>query len=244
MAWDMPSKRERVALAKEALRISPLCADAYVLLAEEAAASVDAAAELFQMGVDAGAQALGEAAFAENAGHFWGILETRPYMRARAGLAQALWAGGRHEEAVGHYRELLRLNPNDNQGNRYLLAAALLDLDRDADLADLLASYGPESTADWSYTSALAAYRREGDTADARALLKDALSANAHVPRYLLGYKKPPRRTASYITLGGEDEAQEYTRVYAAAWERTEGARDWLAAQAPPMSRTRRRKDH
>ena len=35
--WDAGAKRERIALAKRALDISELCADAHVLLAEEAA---------------------------------------------------------------------------------------------------------------------------------------------------------------------------------------------------------------
>lgn len=33
-------------------------------------------------------------------------------MRARFGLAQCLEELGNLDEAVGHYRELLRLNPN------------------------------------------------------------------------------------------------------------------------------------
>jgi len=40
-------------------------------------------------------------------------------MCTRAALAQVLWRLGRCEEAVDHQRELLRLNPNDNQGLRY-----------------------------------------------------------------------------------------------------------------------------
>lgn len=36
-------------------------------------------------------------------GHFWGILETRFYMRARAGLAEALWELGERDAAIlGH----------------------------------------------------------------------------------------------------------------------------------------------
>ena len=34
--------------------------------------------------------ALGPRGFKQYAGHFWGFLETRPYMRARAGLAGTL----------------------------------------------------------------------------------------------------------------------------------------------------------
>ena len=94
-AWDQTSPGARVALAHKALTISPLCADAYVLLAEEEAKSVEEALEYYRKGVEAGEQALGPEGFKEYAGHFWGFLETRPYMRARAGLAATLNALGR-----------------------------------------------------------------------------------------------------------------------------------------------------
>jgi tetratricopeptide (TPR) repeat protein len=240
-AWETADQRQRVALAKEALSRSPLCADAYVLLAEETAKTPAEAIELYQKGLEAGEKAIGPAAFQDDVGHFWGLLETRPYMRARGGLAQALWDVGRHDEAIEHYRELLRLNPNDNQGNRYLLAGCLLALDRDADLTALLDAYGQESTAEWSYTWALIAYRRDGDSVEARSLLEKATTANSHVASYLLGRKKLPRKPVPYITMGGEDEAQEYARRYAAAWANTEGALEWLTARLPPNVKTARR---
>ncbi len=76
-AWDQTSPRARVALAHKALAISPLCADAYVLLAEEEAKSVEEALEYYRKGVEVGGQALGTKGFKEYAGHFWGFLETR-----------------------------------------------------------------------------------------------------------------------------------------------------------------------
>jgi tetratricopeptide (TPR) repeat protein len=115
-----------VALALQALVISPNCADAYVLLADETASSNEEARALLEEGVAAGERALGPQPFEEDVGYFWGILETRPYMRARAALAETLWALDRREEAVEHHRELLRLNPNDNQGLRDRQAGWLL----------------------------------------------------------------------------------------------------------------------
>jgi len=94
-AWDERNPERRVALAHEALKVSPLCADAYVLLAEETARNPPDAVELYARGVEAGAQTLGEAAFEDDVGDFWGLIETRPYMRARFGLAMALWSCGR-----------------------------------------------------------------------------------------------------------------------------------------------------
>ena len=80
-AYQTPAPDQKADLAKQALEICPDCADAYVLLAELSGKSRQAL-ELYEKGVAAGERALGPEAFRENAGRFWGVLETRPYMRA------------------------------------------------------------------------------------------------------------------------------------------------------------------
>ena len=105
-AWERTTSRSRIALARKALGISPLCADAYVLLAEEAR-SIEEARDYYAKGVEAGELALGPRRFKQYAGHFWGFLETRPYMRARAGLASTLLQLGDVDGALAHYRDML-----------------------------------------------------------------------------------------------------------------------------------------
>jgi len=77
--------KRRVELAEQALKISADCSDAYVILAEEKANSPEEALKLYEAGVQAGERALGKDIFEKEAGHFWGMVETRPYMRARLG---------------------------------------------------------------------------------------------------------------------------------------------------------------
>ena len=227
-AWEAPTKRQRLALARKALKRSPLCADAYVLLAEETAGSAAEAIGLCQKGVEAGELAVGKEAFRDDVGHFWGLLQTRPYMRARAALAQALWTVGEREDAIAHYRDLLRLNPNDNQGIRYLLAAGWQEMERYEELDALLDDYAGDGTAAWTYTEALAAFRNTGDTGRSRRRLARAIQANRHVPPLLLGRPKLPRSSHDYMTMGGKDEAIEYVREFGSGWERTPGAVAWL----------------
>ncbi|HEY7153561.1 MAG TPA: hypothetical protein VH575_06350 [Gemmataceae bacterium] len=226
-AYQEPSPVKRVELARRALAICPDCADAYVLLAEHAANRKEAA-EFYEKGVAAAERALGPDIFREAAGDFWGILETRPYMRARLGLAHTLWTSGRQEEAVNHARDMLRLNPGDNQGIRYTLAGWLLNLDRDEDLARLLEEYPDEGSATWAYTRALLAFRRHGDTPQTSQLLKEAKKINKHVPDYLLGKKNLPMRPPDYYSPGDPTEAIEYAGSFLAAWKNTTGALDWL----------------
>jgi len=90
-------------------------------------------------------------------------------MRARAGLASALRQLGDDEAAIRHYREMLKLNPNDNQGIRYVFAACLLQRGEDAAVKELLAAYPDESSTCWLYTRTLLAFR-DGGGDDAQAL--------------------------------------------------------------------------
>lgn len=237
-AWENDDPRQRRALAKKALKLSPLCADAYVVLASMAR-SVDEGLALYRQGVEAGEKALGEAMFREYAGDFWGILETRPYMRARQGLAQALWIDGSRDEAVAHLNDMLRLNPNDNQGIRYLLMDCLLELGRDDQAAEVMKRYESDEDAAWAWSEALLSFRRQGDCPDSRKRLATAVETNPHVPAYLLGQRKIPRTLPEFISPGDEDEAIAYADNAAGAWAAAAGALAWLDSLLPDAAPTR-----
>ena len=227
-AMEISNPSKRLALAREALAISPLCADAYLILAREEKSPEDALA-LYRRAVEAGAQALGETAFKDDVGLFWGLIETRPYMRARHELAIALWAAGERDDAVRHYQDMLGLNPNDNQGIRYCLLDALIELDREKEATELLKRYKDDASAAWAWSGALLAFRRAGDVAPARKALARAIKANTHVSAYLLGKKALPRSLPEYIGMGDVNEAVAYAHGAAGAWAVTVGAKAWLA---------------
>src|SRR5262245_15631563 len=227
-ACEDQDEGRKARLAREALALWPDCADAYVLLAEQAPTRKEALS-LYEQALAAGERALGPEGFQQAAGHFWGVLETRPYMRARLGLALSLWTAGRREEAIGHLEEMLRLNPGDNQGVRYTLAGFLLSLDRDDDLAALMDRY-PEGSAFFTWTRALLAFRRQGDTAESRQLLEAARQSNRHVPAYLTGEKHPPAEEPGCYSHGDESEALNYIASFLPGWKSTPGAIAWLRA--------------
>lgn len=234
--------RRRVQLARKALELSPDCADAYGILAEHAG-DPERARDLYAQGVAAGERALGARTFEEETGHFWGLIRTRPYMRARLGLAQCLEQLGRMSEAFDHYRELLRLNPNDNQGVRYLLLPALLAAGRDEEASALLRQFEGDAGAIWGYGRALWTFRQEGDSRAARARLRQAVKANHRVPKYLTGAEELPDNDPPTYAFGNEEEAVICARALAEAWRATPGADRWLKGQASRgKSRKRRRR--
>ncbi|MCA1697470.1 MAG: hypothetical protein LC790_00610 [Actinobacteria bacterium] len=226
-AWGSTGPR-RARLAREALALWADCADAYVLLAQ-AASSLEQARGLLGDGVAAGERALGRRVFTEDAGDFWLIFETRPYMRARAALAAVLWRLDRREEAVAHQRELLRLNPRDNQGLRYRQANWLLELRWFDELDRLFAAHAGDGHAPgFTYTRALAAFARRGADAQACALLAEALEFNQHIPAYLTGRRRLPVPRPDFTVFGEESEAVDYAAGAGELWAGVPGALAWL----------------
>jgi tetratricopeptide (TPR) repeat protein len=221
--------RKRVQLARQALAISPDCAEAYVLLAEHAH-TPELAIGLYDLAVAAGRRAIGES-FDGLVGEFWGHVGTRPYMRARLELAETLERVGRIEEAIGHYKDLLRLNPGDNQGVRYMLVPRLILEGRDREAAEVVAAYPEDIGAEMRYSAALLAFRRSGDSPDSRDALARATAMNRFVPKRLIEPDEEKAAWIEHFAPGSDDEAIACAAETGAAWRATPGALDWLRAR-------------
>lgn len=226
-SFDEDDPERRVALAQAALELSPDCTEAYQILAENASSSEEAVS-LLKAAVDAARRQIGEADFRKFAGHFYEVLETRAYMQARLDLAECLRGAGHINEAIDHLQELLKLNPNDNQGCRQRLASALLKTERREELHDLLAKYPDDFFVDLHYTRALLAFQEQGDTEEARRSLQKAEEMNPHVPAFMTGAKPLPREFPPYVSPGDESEAAYYVGEFLRDWRETPGAIPWL----------------
>jgi hypothetical protein len=224
---------ERVAIGRGALKIAPGCADAYLLLAGESLDRKEAH-RLWEQAVDAAERDLGPDAFEEYACRFWAVHETRPYLRARAGLAQGLWNLGRRDEAIRHAQELIRLDPGDHLGVRHPLGGWLLVQKRDRELGHLLRQF-PEDTAEWAYNRALLAFRHQGDTQVARRRLQRASDRNPDVLDYLQDWNPLPARRPGPHARTAADEAILYAIRALAGWKRTPGAIAWVNREFPPQ---------
>lgn len=236
-AFDARGKK-RAALARRALAISRDCADAYVLLADEAIPDEAEALSLLEEGVRAGERVLGKRIFREEAGNFWLIQDTRPYMRARFTLALHLHRRGERDRATGIFTDLLRLNPNDNQGARYELATCLLEKGDNKMLENLLDTYPRDGSAVWLYSRALLKFRQEGRGPAADTCLREAHEENPFVLPYLLGKRAIPARSPLFMSRGERSEAVVYAIDNCRVWKDTPGALAW-ADSVHPVPRPR-----
>ncbi|KAI0408731.1 hypothetical protein F4802DRAFT_548839 [Xylaria palmicola] len=94
-------------------------------------------------------------AFETEAGLFWGLLNTRDYMRARYALVRQLTGLGTLDgvrEALEHLLDMLRLCRSDNMGLRSIVPAVMLRLDHDQECYDFMkwwATCDPDGRYNW-----------------------------------------------------------------------------------------------
>jgi tetratricopeptide (TPR) repeat protein len=217
-------------LCNEALAIYPDCVDALTMLAEIKCRRVnDYVDELWRV-IEAGRRDLGAKCFKEDKGHFWGLIETRPFMRAMAQLAFALLDWGtpeRVDEAIGIFEEMLDLNPDDNQGVRDWLAGCYLARRRYEDAAALFDRYPDDWLAAPIWARVLLAHVTEGEER-ASELLVEARKRNEHVEQYLTGRKRRPKNRPGMYSPGDNTEAVCCAEMLWEAWKVHPKARAWL----------------
>ncbi|HWS98455.1 MAG TPA: tetratricopeptide repeat protein [Candidatus Methylomirabilis sp.] len=229
-------------LAQQALGIDADCVDALVVMTNLDANTTREAISGLKQAVEAGERALGEAFFRENKGEFWGIIETRPYMRAKAQLAELLRSDGKGVQAMHQYEGLLELNPNDNQGVRYPLLGCYLAHGRLQAAAKLLHDYDGDIMAVYPWGRVLERFL-SGDRPGATKALKQARRVNRFVELYFSGLAPVPTEMPDTYALGSEEEAIVCFDCLATAWTKHLPAMFWLMDRlhggAPP--RTKRR---
>lgn len=226
-AWESDDIEEIITLAEKAIKLDENCAEAYNLLAEVKAKTPLESLELFAKGIEAGKKSLGDE-FENYKGYFWGYHETRPFMRAMAGYSDVLWHIGERSKSIEILKEMLKLNPNDNQGMRYILITRLLILNRLLESEKLYKDYEDDYSAQWYYSKAYLYFCKRSKQLYADKALKEAMEYNPYVPIYLLGLTEMPEEMAEYTGVGDENEAIAYVDDSLELWANNKKALKWF----------------
>jgi hypothetical protein len=217
------SKTKGLKLAEEALKLDPDCIMAYQYLGEQQN-NLNNAKEYYEKGIAIGKKKFGGNYEEENKGHFWMIFETRPYMTCLFNLSECEYIAGNLNESIRIIEYLLELNPNDNQGVRYILTSHLLE-------AKEYLKYEKHSNANsedggifFKFNNALYEFIKSGNSLRSINLLKQAIEHNQYVISKL--DKTSKMRSNSYSN-GSKEEANYYCEYNAKNWKTVKGAIEW-----------------
>ncbi|MGP1910006.1 SEC-C metal-binding domain-containing protein [Metabacillus sp. JX24] len=219
------SPQQRVKLAKQAMEIYPFHPDAFNMLGE---AESDPAKqlELYKQGMEAGEADLGKEIFKRDKGMFWGLIETRPYMRSKFNYAILEAAMGNLAEAIKQCEELLELNEMDSQGVRYTLFVMYMDAGEHKKAKALLEKFDETDFAAGAYNMLLVEFALKGMTSAVERLAQKAKNVNPVIYDVLAGKRKLPKEPEEF---GQESEAVEYFMEYGFVWSNHPELVEWMS---------------
>lgn len=226
-AMEAEDPFEALELTNKALQLDFDCVDAHLLMARLASRSLTEEIKNVKKIIARTEQKLGEKYFEENKGHFWGMVETRPYMRARAFLVSALRETGKTAEAVRQAEGMLELNPNDNQGIRDSLLGMYLETGNLDGARILFKKYPSEYFAVFLWGKVLERCL-SGDLKEAARIYRKASERNPHVFDYLTGRRRPDFELGDFYSPGDESEAIVCLEEIGPAWQKHPEAVEWL----------------
>ncbi|MDZ4850128.1 MAG: hypothetical protein SGI77_12655 [Pirellulaceae bacterium] len=164
----------------------------------------------------------------------WGFLKNRPFLRAAHGYGLALEGKGRVLEAAEVYQRILSLNPDDNQGIRYLLPSLYIAAK---------ATYKARSILQDNYVDSMNVFSRslleilDGYYLEALRWFCRGLAYNIHFPSVALAdIDRTPNDSRVGVSMGSPDEVSEYL-AYNKTW-RIASAQGFLrrAIQCKPIA--------
>ena len=152
-------------------------------------------------------------------GSFWGMLESRPYMRALHGLGLTAWKQGRLEGAIDTFRQMLKLNPNDNQGARYLIGPVCHESGDLEEAAKWYERSGDDPQNLYNYALALI---QQSKLEKAARILILAVFTNPYIAPMLLDDELPERDWWPDTSCTEPEYAEDYVIDYGDWWDKEE----------------------
>jgi len=234
-SMEATSDEQALTLLLSALDADPSNAEALLALREFFSLTLEEDIAATRAIVSIAEKRLGKKAFNACAGHFWGFLETRPYMRAREYLAELYLDAGMTDAAIAEWEAMLTLNVNDNQGVRYLLLPRYLEANNREAAAGLFEAYAGDC--EWSVVfvwGRLLERLLQGDADGACRALAKARKSNGFLEAYLLGHRGVPKILPDVYKPGSREEAECYAEDLMRAWNAHPDAVKWLKEQPRP----------
>ena len=229
-AMEAKTEAQALKLARRALMLDPDCVDALVVLARIETDSPRQLIKRLQQAVAAGERSLGATFIRENKGYFWGLTETRPYMRALAQLAGLMQGVGLNADAIKNYEKMIELNPDDNQGVRDPLLGLYLATGNLDGARRLLKDYKEDGSANIVWARVLYLFLT-GDKPGAASALEIARTENRFVELYFTGQRRIPKAMPEMYSPGSEEEAVLVLDHMSFAWAEHKEAVFWLMDQ-------------
>lgn len=226
-AWNQKNYNKKVKLAKEALKISDKCSEAYIVLSYDNSLSSDEQKKLAFKAVEVAEEVIGKENINKFIGKYLEIEAIKPYYSAKYRLGNLLWNINERKEAIKEFSDLLMLCPEDQILIRGVLLSWLIAENLDKETEEILSNFKDDYLAATKFSKALYLFKN-GKLEEAERALRIANATNPFVIDYITKQKRLPKVQAEVKGFDSEEDAVYYVRNAEVAWDSVDGARVWL----------------
>ena len=191
LAESAATKKTALKYAKKAAQLDPDNIDAAVMVAELTASSIEKLIEKYKSLIEEAEEKLKAEGYFDYdcIGEFWGLFETRPYMRLLDKYSDNLVQCGKMRLAIAEYEKMLKLCENDNLGVRYRLMHLYVFLEDEQSALRLSKEYSDEESTQFLLPLSILYYKL-GNLREANNYLKRLCAVNNDTIKFFNGLVK------------------------------------------------------
>ena len=191
LAESAATKKTALKYAKKAAQLDPDNIDAAVMVAELTASSIEKLIEKYKSLIEEAEEKLKAEGYFDYdcIGEFWGLFETRPYMRLLDKYSGNLVQCGKMRLAIAEYEKMLKLCENDNLGVRYRLMHLYVFLEDEQSALRLSKEYSDEESTQFLLPLSILYYKL-GNLREANNYLKRLCAVNNDTIKFFNGLVK------------------------------------------------------
>ncbi len=185
LAQDADSEANALKYAKKALSLDPDNLDAEAMVIDIGSKDEIDLVKQLERAVAHGNKVMEKKGhMKDDVGQFWGVVETRPYMRLCDNYVEALISCGMMGKAITECEEMLRLCENDNLGMRFKLIHLYAYMEEEEKALKLLEKYPDQEVAMMLLPISILYFKR-GDWNEAEKYLKRLKKSNKELKKFV-----------------------------------------------------------
>lgn len=218
---------KKVKIAKEALRKSDKCAEAYIILSNDKALKNEEKIELLNKAASFTEEIIGKENITKLKSKDLNLDIVKAYIKVKYEVAKLLWNNNERDKAIGELKLILKIDEKDELVVRGTLLTWLIIEDKDEEALELISKYSSDNLIDIRFSKVLLLFK-SNNLQDAERALRIANAYNENVINYIIKLNRLPKDINEIKGNSKEEVAIRYYEKSKEAWDTINGVVDFI----------------
>ncbi|MDU5111571.1 MAG: DUF6398 domain-containing protein [Clostridium sp.] len=213
---------KKVKIAKEALRKSDKCSEAYIILSNDKTLKNEEKINLLNKAARFTEEVIGKDNISKLKSKDLNLDIVKAYIKVKYEIAKLLWSNNERNKAITELKLILKIDEKDELVVRGTLLTWLIIEDKDEEALDLISKYSSDSLIDIRFSKVLLLFK-SNNLQDAERALRIANAYNENVIKYIIKLNRLPKDISDIKGNSKEEVAIRYYEKSKEAWDNING---------------------